>query len=54
MHFISERNLFIACIAEFQEDTLMGHETCKDTHRWYENAHQALEWIDYISEVQKG
>jgi hypothetical protein len=32
----------------------MGLETCKDMQRWYEKAHQALEWIDYINEVQKG
>jgi hypothetical protein len=53
-HFTSERNLFTTCIADFQEDTLMGMETCKDMQRWYEKAHQALEQIDYISEVQKG
>jgi hypothetical protein len=52
--FTSERNLFTACIADFQEDTLMGMETCKDMQRWYEKAHQALEQIDYINEVQKG
>jgi hypothetical protein len=53
-HFTSERNLFTACIADFQEDTLMGMATCKDVHRWYEKAHQAFERIDYINEVQKG
>jgi hypothetical protein len=28
--FTRERDLFTACIADFQEDTLMGMETCKD------------------------
>jgi hypothetical protein len=28
--------------------------TCKDVERWYENAHQVMERIDYISVVQKG
>jgi hypothetical protein len=37
----------------FQEDTLMGMETYKDVHRWYEKAHQALERIDYINEVHR-
>jgi hypothetical protein len=46
-----ERDLFIARIVDFQEDTLMGMETCKDMQRWYEKAHEALEQIDYISEV---
>jgi hypothetical protein len=52
--FTSERNLFTVCIADFQEDTLMGLETCKDMERWYEKAYQAVERIDYISAVQKG
>jgi DNA repair ATPase RecN len=52
--FTNERNLFTTCIADFQEDTLMGLETCKDVQRWYEKSHQALERIDYISAVQKG
>jgi hypothetical protein len=52
VQFTRESNLFTACIANFQEDTLMGLTTCKDVHRWYEKEHQALEWIDYISEVQ--
>jgi hypothetical protein len=29
-------------------------ETCKDMQWSYEKAHQALERIDYIREVQKG
>jgi DNA repair ATPase RecN len=41
--FKNERNLFTTCRAKFQEDTLMGLETCKDMHRWYEKAHRALE-----------
>jgi hypothetical protein len=52
--FTRERDLFTARIVDFQEDTLMGLATCKDMQRWYEKAHQALEWIDYINEVQKG
>jgi hypothetical protein len=52
--FTSERDLFTACIIDFQEDTLTGLATCKDMQRWYEKAHQALEWIDYINEVHKG
>jgi hypothetical protein len=32
----------------------MGITTYKDMQRWYGKAHQALEWIDYINEVQKG
>jgi hypothetical protein len=52
--FTSERDLFTARIADFQEDTLMGLATYKYMQRWYEKAHQALEWIDYINEVQKG
>jgi hypothetical protein len=52
--FTSERHLFIAGIVNFQEDTLMALETCKDMERWYEKSHQAVEIIDYISMVQKG
>jgi hypothetical protein len=52
--FTNKRNLFTTCIPNFQEDTLMGLATCKDVHRWYEKAHQALEHINYISVVQKG
>jgi hypothetical protein len=52
--FTSERDLFTARIADFQEDTLMGLPTYKDMQRWYEKAHQALEQIDYINEVSEG
>jgi len=52
--FTSERHLFTIRIAEFQEDTLMELATCKDMEIWYENTHQAVEIIDYISAVQKG
>jgi hypothetical protein len=52
--FRRERDLFTARIADLQEDTLMGMATCKDMQRWFEKAHQALERIDYISEIQKG
>jgi len=52
--FTRERDLFTTRIEYFQEDTLMGLATCKDMQRWYEKAHQALEKIDYISEVHKG
>jgi hypothetical protein len=52
--FTNERHLFTAGIADFQEDTLMVLETCKDMERWYEKAHQAVERIDYISAVQRG
>jgi hypothetical protein len=41
--FRRERDLFTARIADLQEDTLMGMETCKDMQRWFEKAHQALE-----------
>jgi hypothetical protein len=51
---MSERHLFTACVADFQEDTLMALETCKDVERWYEKAYQAVERIDYIIAVQKG
>jgi hypothetical protein len=54
VQFTSERNLFTTCIGNFQEDTLMGLETCKYVQRWYRKSHHALEWIDYISVVQKG
>jgi hypothetical protein len=52
--FTNKRNLFSTCIAYFQEDTLMGMETCKYMQIWYEKAHQALERIDYINAVKKG
>jgi hypothetical protein len=52
--FTRERDLFTNCIEDFKEDNLMGLETCKDMKQWYEKAHQALEWIDYINKVQKG
>jgi hypothetical protein len=48
---MNERHLFIASRADFQEDTLMALETCKDVERWYEKAHQVVEMIDYISVV---
>jgi hypothetical protein len=52
--FTNKRNIFTESIAGFQEDTLMALETCKDMERWYENAYQAVEIIDYISAVSKG
>jgi hypothetical protein len=52
--FMNERHLFIAGRADFQEDTLMALETCKDMERWYEKTHQVVERINYISAVQKG
>jgi hypothetical protein len=52
--FTSERHLFTAGIADFQEDTLMALATCKDVERWYEKSYQVVERIDYISAVQKG
>jgi hypothetical protein len=52
--FTSERHLFTACVADYQEDTLMAQAIFKDLERWYEKAHQAVERIDYINKVQKG
>jgi hypothetical protein len=52
--FTSEWHLFTTGIDDFQEDTLMVPETCKDMERWYEKYHQTLERIYYISVVQKG
>jgi hypothetical protein len=52
--FTYEQHLFIACITDFQEDTLMALETCKNVERWYEKSYQAVERIYYINEVQKG
>jgi hypothetical protein len=52
--FTSKRHLFITGIFDFQEDTLMELETCKDIERWYEKDHQVVERIDYISTIQKG
>jgi hypothetical protein len=52
--FANERHLFTARIPEYQEDTLMVLETCKDMDRWYEKVHQAVERIDYINVVQQG
>jgi hypothetical protein len=52
--FTSERHLFSAGIANFQEDTLIKLATCKGMEIWYEKSHQAVERIDYISVVQKG
>jgi hypothetical protein len=46
--FTSERHLFTAGIADFQEDTLMVLEMCKDMEIWYEKSHQEVERIDYI------
>jgi hypothetical protein len=36
--FIRERHIFTACIADFQEDTLMELATYKDVEIWYEKA----------------
>jgi hypothetical protein len=36
--FTDERHLFIARIAELQEDTLMALATCKDMEQWYKKA----------------
>jgi len=49
----NERHLFTASRDDFQEDTLMALETCKDVERWYEKANKVVEMIDYISAVQK-
>jgi hypothetical protein len=51
--FTNERHLFTVGIADFQEETLMALETCKDVEIWYEKAHQVVERIDYINTVQK-
>jgi hypothetical protein len=51
--FTNEQHLFTSGIADFQEDTLMALETCKDVERWYEKAYQVVERIDYINMVQK-
>jgi hypothetical protein len=32
----------------------MALEICKNMERWYENAYQVVERIDYIITVQKG
>jgi hypothetical protein len=52
--FSSERHLLAIGITNFQEDTLMALEMCKDVEIWYEKSHQAVESIDYINAVQKG
>jgi hypothetical protein len=52
--FTSERNIFIAGIADFQEDTLMALATYKDVEKWYEKTYQVVERIDYINAMQKG
>jgi len=52
--FTSERHLFTVSIVDFQYDTLMALETCKDVERWYEKSYQVVEIIDYISAVKKG
>ena len=49
-----EIHLVTTCVDNYQEDTLMALETCKDVDRWYEKAYQAVERIDYINVVQKG
>lgn len=49
-----ERDLFTARVADLQEDTLMGMATYKDMQRRFEKAYQALERINYISEIQNG
>jgi hypothetical protein len=49
--FKSERHLFTACIADFQEETLMALVTCKYVERWYEKEYQDLEQIDYTCAV---
>jgi len=41
--FTSKRHLFTACVVDYQEDTLMALETCKDVERWYEKAYQVVE-----------
>jgi rubrerythrin len=46
--FMNEWHLFTAGIADFQEDTLMALEMCKDMEIWYEKSHQVVERIDYI------
>jgi hypothetical protein len=51
--FTNERHLFTTGIANFQEDTLVVLETCKDMEIWYAKSHQAMERIDYISVVQQ-
>jgi hypothetical protein len=52
--FMSERHIFTTGIANFQEDTLMALEMCKDMERWYDKYHPMVERIYYISTVQKG
>jgi hypothetical protein len=41
--FTRERELFIACITDFQEDNLMRLATYKYMQRWHEKENQALE-----------
>jgi hypothetical protein len=52
--FTSERHLFNAGIADFQEDTLMVMTMWKYMEIWYDKSHQEVERIDYINEVKKG
>jgi hypothetical protein len=40
--FMNERHLFIAEIANFQEDTLISLDTYKDIEIWYEKEHQTV------------
>jgi hypothetical protein len=49
--FMSKRNLFTTGIVNFQEDTLMVMETCRDMEIWYKKAQEAVKIIDYIGTV---
>ena len=46
--FKKERHMLIENIVEFQEDTLMALETCKEMERWHERAQQLVEILKYI------
>jgi hypothetical protein len=42
-NFTRERHLFTACLADYQEETVMALETYKDVERWYGNSYQVVE-----------
>jgi hypothetical protein len=52
--FKLERDIFMAQVVSYQEETLLGLIAHKDMMRWSERSHKDLAQIEYIREIQKG
>jgi hypothetical protein len=50
-HFKVERDIFMAQVVGYQEETLLGMITHKYMLRWSEKEHKKISQIEYIREI---